>query len=229
MCSAAWTFREGGYEFGFNRDEKWTRQLSRDPELEIHHPVPGACARDSEAGGTWLFTNEYGVTLAVMNAYPGGGLPLPGKSSRGMLPLLAAARATVGRIEQALFTETEWNHFAPCDIILIDQNGLRYFGWNGRSFGSLCAPVKNFLTTSSVATDSVRIARHSRFDLISSSGVTAVLNDNVANDAAAAIYVTREDGGTVSQTFVTVSAREIFYASRRRDGPLLEVRFPLKP
>ena len=70
MCSAAWTFHQGGYEFAFNRDEKWVRPLSRDPQLEVHHPVPGACARDAAAGGTWLFANESGVTLAVMNAYP---------------------------------------------------------------------------------------------------------------------------------------------------------------
>lgn len=229
MCSAAWTFHDDGYEFGFNRDEKWTRPVSRDPQLEGQHPVPGACARDSEAGGTWLFTNENGVTLAVMNAYPGSMIPLPGKSSRGMLPLVAAAHATAERIEQALFTETEWSHFAPCELLLIDHEGLRHFGWDGESFASLPAPAANFLTTSSVATEAVRKARHSRFDRIASSDVTAILNDDTADDPAAAIFVTRDDGGTVSQTFVTVGAREIIFASRRRDESLQEIRFPRKP
>lgn len=229
MCSAAWTFHEGGYEFGFNRDEKWTRPVSRDPQFEGDHPIPGACARDTAAGGTWLFTNEYGVTLAVMNAYPGGLIPLPGKSSRGMLPLVAAAHTTADRIEQALFTETEWTNFAPCEILLIDHEGLRHFGWDGESFTSLPAPAANFLTTSSVATEAVKIARRSRFDRIASSDVTAILNDDTANDPAAAIFVARDDGGTVSQTFVTVSVREISFASRRRDESLQEIRFPRKP
>jgi hypothetical protein len=229
MCSAAWTFDEGGYQLGFNRDEKWARPVSRDPQYEGQHLVPGACARDSEAGGTWLFTNEYGVTLAVMNAYPGGMIPLPGKTSRGLLPLVAAVHATADRIEEALFTETEWGHFAPCELLLIDHEGLRHFGWVGESFTSMPAPAANFLTTSSVATEAVKTARHSRFDRIASSGVTAILNDDTANDPAAAIFVTRDDGGTVSQTLVTVSVREIIFASRRRDEPLQEIRFPRKP
>ena len=229
MCSAAWTFQDDGYEFGFNRDEKWTRPVSRDPQFEGDHAVPGACARDSEAGGTWLFTNEYGITLAVMNAYPGGMIPLPGKTSRGMLPLVAAAHVTADRIEHALFTETEWSQFAPCELLLIDHEGLRHFGWDGESFASLSAPAADFLTTSSVATEAVKTARNSRFDRITPSGVTTILNDDTANDPAAAIFVTRDDGGTVSQTFVTVSVREIIFASRRRDGPLQEIRFPRKP
>jgi hypothetical protein len=229
MCSAAWTFHEGGYDFGFNRDEKWARPVSRDPQFEGDHPVPGACTRDSEAGGTWLFTNEFGVTLAVMNAYPGGMIPQPGKTSRGVLPLLAAAHATADRIEKTFFTETEWSKFAPCDLLLIDHEGLRHFGWNGESFASLSAPAANFLTTSSVATEAVKITRRSRFDRIASSGVSAILNDDIADDPAAAIFVTRDDGGTVSQTFVTVSVREIIFASRRRDESLQKIRFPRKP
>jgi hypothetical protein len=229
MCSAAWTSHEGGYEFGFNRDEKWSRPLSHDPQFEGDHPVTGACARDSAAGGTWLYTNECGVTLAVMNAYPGGIMPLPGKSSRGVLPLLAAAHATAERIEQALFTETEWHHFAPCELLLIDQEKLRHFGWDGHSLKSLPTPTANFLTTSSVATEAVKTARRCRFDQLASSDVIAILNDHMAHEPAAAIYVTREDGGTVSQTFVTVGEREILFALRRRDEPLQEIRFPRKP
>lgn len=229
MCSAAWTFHEGGYEFGFNRDEKWARRVSRDPQFEGDHPVPGICARDAEAGGTWLFTNENGVTLAVMNAYPGGMIPSPGKFSRGLLPLLAAAHATADRIEKTLFMETEWSHFAPCELLLIDHEGLRHLGWDGESFASLPVPAANFLTTSSVATEAVKIVRHSRFNRISSSGVSAILNDDTANDPAAAIFVTRDDGGTVSQTVVTVSAREIHFASRRREEQLQEIRFPREP
>lgn len=228
MCSAAWTLHEGGYELGFNRDEKWIRAVSRDPQFEGQHPVPGACARDSEAGGTWLFINEYGVTLAVTNAYPGGMIPLPGKTSRGLLPLVAAVHTTAGRIEKALFTETQWSHFAPCELLLIDHEGLRHFGWDGGSFASLPDPAANFLTTSSIATESVKNARRSRYDRIASSGVSTILNDDTANDPAAAIFVTRDDGGTVSQTFVTVSVREIIFASRRRDELLQEIRFSRK-
>lgn len=228
MCSAAWTFHDGGYEFGFNRDEKWARPASCDHQFECLHPAPGACARDSAAGGTWLFTNECGVTLALMNAYPNGTIPIPGKASRGMLPLLAAAHASAEQIEQALLKETAWHDFAPCELLLIDQKRFRHFSWNGKTFESLPAPATNFLTSSSVATESVKIARHARFHQIYKSDIPAILSDASANDPANAIFVTRPDGGTVSQTFVSVNAREIIFATRRRDEPLQEIRFPRK-
>lgn len=228
MCSVAWTFHKGGYELGFNRDEKWVRPVSRDPQLELGHPVPGACARDPEVGGTWLFTNEYGVTLAVMNSYPGGMIPPPGRTSRGMLPLLAAAHASTDQIERALFATTDWMRFAPCELLMIDQDQTRHFGWDGRTFGVLQTPGSNFLTTSSVATEAVKLARHSRFDQISSCTIRAILDDVTAADPAAAIYVTRKDGGTVSQTIISVRSGEIGFLSKRRGEPSLEIRFPRK-
>ena len=120
----------------------------------------------------------------------------------------------------------DWNPFAPCELLLIDPLILRHFRWDGKSFKTLSTPASNFLTTSSVATESVRLARHSRFSQISSLTLTEILNDDLATDPAAAIFVTREDGGTVSQTIVTVSVQEIRFASQRRDEPLQEIYFP---
>lgn len=215
MCSAAWRFDEGGYELGFNRDEKWSRPASLDPLWETQHPVPGACARDAAAGGTWLFTNARGITLAVMNAYPGGLIPEAGETSRGVIPFLAATAETPDGIEAELL-ETSWEKFAPCRVVMLAPGGARHYGWDGIHFSILPPPEKNFLTTSSFKCEEVRAIRSARFRDISDRPIAKILDDEVAEDPAAAIRATRADGGTVSRTSVIVNGQDIHFAVRRR-------------
>jgi len=227
MCSIAWAFRDGGYELRFNRDEKWARPVSADPAFEPVHPVPGACARDASAGGTWLFTNENGLTLAVMNAYPGGKIPAPGRRSRGLIPFAAASAASIDQAADALMAAGGWEDYAPFEAVFIAEGEMRHFGWDGESFRRLPAPGRNFLTTSSIAGETVKAARNARYDAISASPLSVILADSATTGTpATAIYVTREDGGTVSQTSVLVTATEIRFAVQRRDEPVQEIRFP---
>ena len=228
MCSMAWAFHDGGYELRFNRDEKWSRPASADPSLETEHPIPGACARDTAAGGTWLFTNERGLTLAVMNAYPEGGIPIAGKRSRGNIPFVAASNGTIDEAESALVA-FGCADFAPFEALLLGEGQIRRFGWDGESFSRLTLPPRNFLTTSSVESAFVIAARYARFDAWSSSSCLDILDDTYSDgNPAAAIHVTREDGGTVSQTSVIVTATDIRFSIQRRGGPLQEIIFPRK-
>lgn len=215
MCSATWKFTDGGYELGFNRDEKWSRPPSLDPKWETEHLVPGGCARDGTAGGTWLFTNSNGITLAVMNAYPDGRIPEAGEVSRGSIPLLAAANDSPDRIEAALM-QTTWQKFAPCRVLMIAPSGARHYGWNGISFSSLQSPDEDFLTTSSFKCEEVCAIRRARFKAISDWPIAGILDDEVADDPASAIHVSRSDGGTVSRTLVIVDGHGIRFAVRRR-------------
>jgi hypothetical protein len=228
MCSVSWKFQNDGYQLGFNRDEKWNRPLSADPSLENQHPIPGACARDGGGGGTWLFTNEHGITLAVMNAYPGGVIPIPGKSSRGLIPFHAANHASVPALEHALFAHA-WDDHAPCDVVLFAPGEMRHYGWDGIMFRAHPAPPQPFLTASSVDCEVVRKARTARYRLISDQPIQHILDDDASEDPACAIHVRREDGGTVSRTFVTVTATEIHFSVARRGESVSEIIFPRKP
>lgn len=228
MCSVSWKLESDGYQLGFNRDEKWHRPLSGDPSLEKHHPIAGACARDGGGGGTWLFTNEHGITLAVMNAYPGGAIPPPGKSSRGLIPFLAANHASVAVLERALLAHA-WVDHAPCDIVMFAPMEMRHYGWDGVVLRAHPTPTQPFLTASSVNCEVVRRARLARYCLISSQPIRAILDDEVAEEPAYAIHVKREDGGTVSRTFVTVTSTEIHFSVARRSEAASEIVFPRKP
>lgn len=228
MCSVSWKFHNDGYQLGFNRDEKWHRPVSADPGFEENHPVAGACARDGGGGGTWLFSNEYGITLAVMNAYPSGVIPPPGKTSRGQIPFLAAIHSSVSALERALFAHP-WEDHAPCDIVLFAPDGMRYYGWNGGAFRAHPAPTQPFLTASSVNGEVARKARLARYELISSQSIQQILDDEIAEEPSCSIHVRREDGGTVSRTLVHVSAAAIHFSVARRSEPASEIVFPRMP
>jgi hypothetical protein len=185
---------------GFNRDEQWSRAASHDPVFETHHSVPGACARDAAANGTWLFTNVYGLTLSILNAYPKGLQPAPGKISRGRIPLLAASEESWEKIETALL-ETTWQDFAPCEILLLAPGEIGHYGWDGRNFTKHPSPKENFLTSSSVRTKDIRKARKTRFRQISHLSVDSILDDISVADPPASILVTRQDGGSPRSNF----------------------------
>ncbi len=225
----AWAFRDGGYELRFNRDENWARPVSADPSFEMDHPVPGACARDLAATGTWLFTNENGLTLAVLNAYPAARIPIPGRRSRGLIPLIAASARTVEEVESSL-EELEREDFSPFEAVLVAQDQIRRYAWDGELFSRLPVPDRNFLTTSSVDGERVRLERNARFDVLCYSFISTALNDSFfSTSPSSAIYVTREDGGTVSQTCVLVRSNHIYFSVQRRGGALQELNFARLP
>lgn len=215
MCSISWIVREGGYELVFNRDEKWSRASSLDYTFETDHLVPGFCARDAQARGTWLFTNEVGLTLAVFNAYPGNTLSPPGRQTRGNIPLLA------GEVESAqelvhLLERKCYDDFAPFNLLLLCDSGAQSFGWDGNEFRKKAIGDLPFLTSSSVDSQRVIATRKRRFEQIRHLPLIEILSDTEAAKPEEAIYVTRKDGGTVSQTMVHVSQSKIHFSVTRR-------------
>jgi len=97
MCSIILRIGPDGVLIGANRDEMTARPW--DPPGEFW---PGVIAgRDRLAGGTWMGVNRHGVMAAVLNRTGTLG-PLPGKRSRGELPLLALAHASAKAAAEAM-------------------------------------------------------------------------------------------------------------------------------
>lgn len=223
MCSVAWIKREDGFEIRFNRDEQWTRPPSADPRRETAHPVNGLCARDPAGGGTWLFANEYGSVLAVMNAYPAS--PRAGIASRGELPLLASTHRTAEEIAAAA-ERHDWTVYAPCHLVLWGDDGVCRFNWDGGNLTHEHLAGRGFLSTSSFRPVEVVAARTARYQSLAGSDLASILDDEVATAPAEAICMSRGDAGTVSQSHVLVSAKEVLLAVRRRGGEFLTVSCP---
>jgi Transport and Golgi organisation 2 len=226
-----WSLGEDGYRLGFNRDEKWTRARSADPRVEWDPAtgLRGLCARDPAAGGTWLYVNEDGLCVALMNAYPpsytGYGAPGRPHRSRGKLPLLVAGASTGAEVMRELGVMC-WMDYAPCDVLVWTPAGpgvgeracCHRWRWDGERAGVSEERVEGFLTSSSVDTVAVVAARTARCEELQRRHATleAVLGDTVAELPSHAVYVTRGDGGTVSQSFVTVTRDSVSLSVARR-------------
>ena len=66
MCTLSVITRNDEYLLAMNRDEKIARGAGVPPE--IHHRNGTTAMYPSDgAGGTWIATNEYGITLALLN------------------------------------------------------------------------------------------------------------------------------------------------------------------
>jgi hypothetical protein len=225
MCSVAWSVQPDGYELVFNRDERWSRAPSLPVAREEDHPVPGLCARDAEAGGTWLFANAHGLTLALMNAYPPNYEPRPTTRSRGEIPLFAARVKTLAE-HSLLMAKVSLADYAPFSLLCWQGNQFVRYRWDGTLFTSQLHPVRTFLTSSSISPIAVRAARERRFEELSGRPLAEILSDESATTAMEAIHVTREDGGTVSQSFLKVDDVEISLTVKRRDGNLTTATLP---
>lgn len=225
MCSAAWSFHEGGYRLAFNRDEKWSRPASRPLSLETGHPVPGICARDAKAGGTWLFTNVHGITLAILNAYPGDVMPHSGSKTRGDIPLLSATATDTRSLEKILLAQP-WERYSPCHLLMLAEDQVSLFTWDGKNFTSEPVPPEPYFTSSSIRPSEVRKTRTVRFQEISHLPLEEILQDTANPDTAANISPNRQDGGTVSRISLVVSPDTIQFSLTAKGLPQQTVTTP---
>jgi hypothetical protein len=95
MCSLSVITRNDGYLLAMNRDERIARGPGILPEI---HRFDGAevMSPSDGTGGTWIATNEFGITLALLNwnIFAPYGTVAASKRSRGLvIPALLASRS----------------------------------------------------------------------------------------------------------------------------------------
>jgi hypothetical protein len=66
MCTLTVVTRNGTYLMAMNRDEKIARGAGFPPEIHEFEGTKAICPSDTD-GGTWFATNDYGITLALLN------------------------------------------------------------------------------------------------------------------------------------------------------------------
>lgn len=69
MCTLSWQQHADRLDIVFNRDELLSRPKARPPELERVAGVKLLAPLDPEGGGTWLASNEHGLTVCLLNDY----------------------------------------------------------------------------------------------------------------------------------------------------------------
>lgn len=69
MCTMSWFVSANGYELFFNRDESLKRGQAKPPTHQYRDDIAYLSPTDTDAGGTWIAVNQYGVTVCLLNHY----------------------------------------------------------------------------------------------------------------------------------------------------------------
>src|SRR6516225_10904193 len=126
MCTVTWIREPDGYQLLCNRDEKLTRGKAEPPRLALSAGVQFLAPVDADFGGTWIATNEFGISLCLLNGVPG-----PSSRSRGLLVLdlisLPSVEALVDRVRKL-----DLSLYAPFTLAGIErQNPAAVIEWDG--------------------------------------------------------------------------------------------------
>lgn len=119
MCTVSWLHSADGYHLFFNRDEQKTRGPERSVNVARRAGTSFLAPSDSDFGGTWLATNEYGLSVGMLNGYRTSRGPEPrGRRSRGLLPLALMVAERLAALEQAL-SEEDLHPYPPFVLVAL--------------------------------------------------------------------------------------------------------------
>jgi hypothetical protein len=223
MCTVSWLHSEDGYELFCNRDEKRTRSIARRPDIAAYEGVRFIAPQDTEAGGTWIAVNEYGVSLCLLNGrYHERRERDPSHLSRGLvLTELLTASSLSEACERAW--SIDLSRYWPFTLLILEAGQhASAVEWNGHDKAILLnADAYMPLTSSSVDYEGVRLRRQKEFQAVG--GSPESLNSRIllslhrSHGASADAYsacMHRPDAETVSFSRVTVthSETQFFYS-----------------
>jgi hypothetical protein len=244
MCTVSWIRDDAGYQLFFNRDEKLTRKRATPPRFAVRDSVRFLAPVDGDFGGTWIATNEFGISLCLLN-----GANLTGSDSiyraaacsRGLLlpelissPSVAAVCERIHAADAAVFAPFTLAALGPRQAPALVE-------WDGaRKIMRLQDETCFMLTSSSFDTEAVRASRQDGFrGLAASCGqVNAELlvkfhSSHVPARSAYSTCMHRPDAETVSFSRIRVAEQEadFFYtpAAPCDGAPGVRLKLPRTP
>ena len=151
MCTATWHTSAKNYNFFFNRDELLSRTKERHPQASEYEGVSYIAPIDPPSNGTWLFVNQYGLSVGLLNHYPLDYQAFVESStiSRGSLVQSLISSKNIKEIKQRLEAR-DLKFFKPFTIITFDLlNAACIWQWNGILLKKLFRTNKHMPLTSS--------------------------------------------------------------------------------
>ncbi len=127
MCTISWLVSKNKYTVFFNRDESVLRPIAIPPAIyqtqketgNVKHIMPV----DPQGQGSWIVTNEFGFTFALLNFYQGK-LPKGRLRSRGEIVKLAASVTSNDEAENFI-DSLDLNRYAPFSLLIFKPDLLR--------------------------------------------------------------------------------------------------------
>ncbi len=228
MCTLTWKPLADGYALFFNRDEQRSRPAPRPPEIYVREGIRFIAPIDPQGGGTWLATNESGLTLAILNHYPPTPVSGCGATiSRGVLTLAAAATGTVGEAVERL-AAMKFDACAPFRWVAVDASTTHLAIWDGaRMLHRSLAVGGEMLTSSSVRSEETENLRQAslraRLGSVRDANIRAIEafhRHRDAGDPALGANMSRPDACTQSFSYVRFMPHETVFAYETADGDI---------
>ncbi|NGN97520.1 NRDE family protein [Grimontia sp. S25] len=220
MCTVSWLLHDNGYDVFFNRDEQKGRAIARPPERFREQGTEFLMPVDPDGGGTWIATNQHGLSLCLLNYYQGDIPELP-LISRGLLVKMLAPSSSVADVVSTL-NNLHMGSYAPFTLLVFapDLNAhhghVIAFQWDGHVLTQ--RPSVEPMISSSVAFQQVMIARREAFKSIMTEPQTvekawAFHRSHVPEAGYKSVCMHRDDANTVSFTHLsaTPGAMEMVY------------------
>jgi hypothetical protein len=174
MCTVSFTCKglESGYLLVTNRDERPSRGLAEPPSVRQAGERKICAPRDSDAGGTWIATDDRGFTVCLLNGSlrqldgPNveGAIEAPqsrlrqGYESRGQILLRCIESGDVESAWQLLeerLGSVQWRALAFRLLFVTPPSGqeaasLQRIDWDGESLERAALPSRHLETSSGV-------------------------------------------------------------------------------
>lgn len=212
MCTVSWLVKKDMYEVFFNRDEKRARKPARPPVVSTTKRTRIVAPRDGNFGGTWLGTNNYGITIGLLNHYGPKTRRFGATTSRGHLVLDLLMRTSAPEIQTRL-TQRFLSQFRPSRLFIISfESGVQCYTWDGDALTRSDNAEKEIpLTSSSYDSMAVAQTRKETFkDYLSLSGklnahtLLKFHRSHEPQKGAFSVCMHRSDARTVSFSRITV-------------------------
>ncbi|MDA0322407.1 MAG: NRDE family protein [Verrucomicrobia bacterium] len=218
MCTVTWLRSTTGYELFCNRDETLTRPAAEPPAHYETNSIRYIAPIDPCGGGTWIGTNQSGLTLCMLNFYADGVLYAPAdRQSRGrLLTALLANPTPEAAVDTARGTPLE--HYPPFLLLAISGTGpVRNLTWDGESaVVGQWADSEQPVTTCSVDTERVLESRRETYRKLLQATPSPARSDltsfHASHDPQASAYSVcthRDDAETRSFSHVIVDEERI--------------------
>ncbi|SMF35350.1 Transport and Golgi organisation 2 [Alteromonadaceae bacterium Bs31] len=226
MCTISWFYEQEAYHIFFNRDEQRSRSKAVPPTIFNDAGVEYLAPTDPQGGGTWLSSNSFGLSLALLNFYQGR-LPKGKLHSRGQIVKALASCASYREVAQRC-NSLPLQKYAPFSLLVFDPaqnlNDAPMLRWDGRELD--CAIQSSPLISSAKLFDEVVTSRLSLFKSHCMDGKVNSVEDFYrlhkghagGQGNAHSICMHREDAQTVSLSHIYVNLKNKQSNFRYWDG-----------
>lgn len=219
MCTLTWLFNSSteDYSLFFNRDELRTRKRALPPSLrKTKSGVSYLAPIDTDAGGTWLAVNQYGLTICLLNNYAAKEPANRDFKSRGKIVMRLIDSQSAASVEDKLLA-MDLSSYRGFQVVIF-QRDVKAFSWNNISLTQLVPKMP--VTSSSHNSEAVCLNRQRYFESLGddidrlANFHRSHIDENMALISGPHQYVDsvcmhREHSKTVSQCSVQVNGDQV--------------------